>query len=170
MRILQRESVKLRRLIHFKKSLNFSCKKVDTHGNKPYFYIIIKKERYMKKAAKVEYGIQIVKPWSNEMYDHNDIVAEVVRIKVKQLWIAALMQYQKEFDGNDQMLESDWVVASTELKRIQTAITCYGFGYGYDVNQVVDRVMQELDDAPYYRLNEMVEELELELEKGFVGL
>jgi len=155
MRILQRESVKLRRLIHFKKSLNFSCKKVDTHGNKPYFYIIIKKERYMKKAAKVEYGIQIVKPWSNEMYDHNDIVAEVVRIKVKQLWIAALMQYQKEFDGND--------------KRIQTAITCYGFGYGYDVNQVVDRVMQELDDAPYYRLNEMVEELELELEKGFVG-
>ena len=52
---------------------------------------------------------------------------------------------------------------------IQTAITCYGFGSGYDVNQVVDRVMQELDDAPYYRLNEMVEELELELEKGFVG-
>ena len=124
----------------------------------------------MKKAAKVEYGIQITKPWSREMYDHNDAVAEVVRLKVKQLWIAAITEYRKEFDYNDQMLESDWVVASTELKRIQTAITCYGFGSGYDVNQVADRVMQELDDAPYYRLKDIAEELGLELEKGFVGL
>jgi hypothetical protein len=29
--------------------------------------------------------------------------------------------------------------------------------------------MQELEDAPFYRLNEIAEELELELEKGFVG-
>jgi hypothetical protein len=124
----------------------------------------------MKKAAKVEYGIEIVKPWSREMYNHNDIVAVVVRIKVKQLWIAAMAEFRKQFDYNDQMLEADWVSASDELKRIQTAVTCYGFGSGYDVNQVVDRVMQELDDAAYYRLKEIAEELELELEKGFVGL
>jgi hypothetical protein len=30
--------------------------------------------------------------------------------------------------------------------------------------------MQELDDAAYYRLKDIAEELELELEKGFVGL
>jgi hypothetical protein len=124
----------------------------------------------MKKAAKVEYGIQITKPWSREMYNHNDNVAVVVRIKVKQLWIAAMAEYRKEFDYNDQMLEADWVSASDELKRIQTAITCYGFGSGYDVNQVADRVMQELDDAAYYRLKDIAEELGLELEKGFVGL
>jgi hypothetical protein len=124
----------------------------------------------MKKAAKVEYGIQITKPWSREMYDHNDAVADVVRIKVKQLWIAAMTEFRKEFDYNDQMLEADWVSASDELKRIQTAITCYGFGSGYDVNQVADRVMQELDDAAYYRLKDIAEELGLELEKGFVGL
>jgi hypothetical protein len=124
----------------------------------------------MKKAAKVEYGIQITKPWSREMYDHNDAVAEVVRLKVKQLWIAAMTEFRKEFDYNDQMLEADWISASDELKRIQTAVTCYGFGSGYDVNQVADRVMQELDDAPYYRLKDIAEELGLELEKGFVGL
>jgi hypothetical protein len=123
----------------------------------------------MKKAAKVEYGIQIVKPWSKAMYAHNDVVADVVRDKVESLWIAAITEYQKEFDGNDQMLESDWVVASTELKRIQRAVTCYGFGSGYDVNQVADRVMQELDDAPYFRLKDIAEELGLHLEKGFVG-
>jgi hypothetical protein len=124
----------------------------------------------MKKVAKVEYGIQITKPWSRDMYDHNDAVAVAVQIKVKQLWIAAMSEFRKEFDYNDQMLEADWVSASDELKRIQIAVTCYGFGSGYDVNQVVDRVMQELDDAPYYRLKEIAEELELELEKGFVGL
>jgi hypothetical protein len=124
----------------------------------------------MKKVAKVEYGIQITKPWSREMYNHNDIVAVVVRIKVKQLWIAAMAEFRKQFDYNDHMLEADWVSASDELKRIQTAITCYRFGSGYDVNQVADRVMQELDDAPYYRLKDIAEELGLELEKGFVGL
>jgi hypothetical protein len=30
----------------------------------------------MKKEAKVEYGIQITKPWSPEMYAHNEEVAK----------------------------------------------------------------------------------------------
>jgi hypothetical protein len=30
--------------------------------------------------------------------------------------------------------------------------------------------MQELEDAPFYRLKDIAEELGLELEKGFVGL
>jgi hypothetical protein len=123
----------------------------------------------MKKVAKVEYGIQIVKPWSSEMYAHNEAVADVVREKVEKLWIAAIAEFKKEFDGNDEMLECEFTNASDELKRIQRAVTVYGFGFGYDVNQVADRVQQELEDAPFYRLNEIAEELELELEKGFVG-
>jgi hypothetical protein len=123
----------------------------------------------MKKEAKVEFGIAIVKPWSHEMYAHNDEVADLVRNEVEALWIAALMKFQKEFDGNDEMLESEWISASKELKEIQNAVTCYGFGYGYDVNRVAEIVVQELEDAPYFRLKEIAEELELELEKGFVG-
>ena len=124
----------------------------------------------MTKAKKVEFGIEIVKPWSNEMYAHNEEVADVVREKVEKLWIAAITKFAKDFDYNDQMLDSEWGSASNELVEIQRAITCYGFGYGYDVNQVAERVMQELEDAPTYRLKEIAEELELELEKGFVGL
>jgi len=123
----------------------------------------------MKKEAKVEFGIVITKPWSSEMYDHNDQVADVVRNEVEALWIAALMEFQKEFDGNDEMLESEFISASKELVEIQRAITCYGFGYGYDVNEVAERVMQELEDAPLYHLKEIAEELEIKLEKGFVG-
>jgi hypothetical protein len=123
----------------------------------------------MKKEAKVEFGIVITKPWSSEMYDHNEQVADLVRNEVEARWIAALMEFQKEFDGNDEMLESEFIRASDKLISIQRAITCYGFGYGYDVNDVAERVMQELEDAPTYRLKEIAEELEIELEKGFVG-
>ena len=123
----------------------------------------------MKKEKKVEFGITITKPWSKEMYAHNELVADVVRNEVEARWIAALMEFQKEFDGNDEMLECEFTNASDELKRIQKAITCYGFGFGYDVSQVAERVMQELDDAALYRLKDIAEELGLHLEKGFVG-
>ncbi|MFZ4587151.1 MAG: hypothetical protein ACOYMJ_05065 [Candidatus Methylopumilus universalis] len=123
----------------------------------------------MTKAKKVEFGITITKPWSKEMYAHNDLVADIVRNEVEARWIAALMEFQKEFDDNDEMLECEFTNALDELKRIQTAITCYGFGFGYDVSQVAERVMQELDEAALYRLKDIAEELGLHLEKGFVG-
>jgi hypothetical protein len=132
----------------------------------------------MKKEAKVEYGIQIVKPWSREMYNHNDEVAEAVKAKVLAMWNDAYEEleefveaYDDECDEDEISLQDiDWDFATEKMVEIQKAVTGHGFGFGYTVGQVVDRVMQELDEAPYYRLNEMVEELELELEKGFVGL
>ena len=127
------------------------------------------KMRDMKKEAKVEFGITITKPWSTEMYNHNELVADIVRNEVEALWIAALMEFQTVFDDNDEMLDLEFTRASNKLKEIQRAITCYGFGYGYDVSQVAEIVMQELDDAPLYHLKEIAEELELELEKGFIG-
>ena len=123
----------------------------------------------MKKEAKVEFGITITKPWSKEMYDHNDAVADMVRNEVEARWIAALMEFQEEL-SEEFMSDTEWVVLATkEMKEIQNAITCYGFGYGYDVAEVAERVMQELEDAPYFRLKEIAEDLEIELEKGFVG-
>ena len=46
----------------------------------------------MKKAAKVEYGIEIVKPWSSEMYAHNEQVADQVKELVSDMWRNALSQ------------------------------------------------------------------------------
>ena len=124
----------------------------------------------MKKEKKVVYGIEIVKPWSSEMYAHNEEVADVVRTKVHAMWVEAITKFAKEFDYNDQMLECEFTNASDELKRIQRAVTVYGFGFGYDVNQVAEIVGDEIEEAPFYRLKDIAEELELELEKEFVGL
>jgi hypothetical protein len=124
----------------------------------------------MKKEKKIVYGIEIVKPWSSEMYAHNEEVADVVRTKVHAMWVEAITKFAKEFDYNDQMLECEFTNASDELKRIQRAVTVYGFGFGYDVNRVAEIVGDEIEEAPFYRLKDIAEELELELEKEFVGL
>jgi hypothetical protein len=123
----------------------------------------------MKREKKVVYGIEIVKPWSKEMYDHNDAVADVVRFKVKELLDAALCNFLEDFDLTEDALALPWDEASGDLVDIQTAVTCYGFGSGYTVERVLDKVEQELEDAPLYRLKDMAEELGLHLEKGFVG-
>ena len=36
----------------------------------------------MAKAKKVEFGIEITKPWSKEMYAHNDEVQELSLIHI----------------------------------------------------------------------------------------
>jgi hypothetical protein len=104
------------------------------------------------------------------MYAHNEEVADVVKTKVHAMWVDAITKFAKEFDYNDQMLECEFTNASDELKRIQRAVTVYGFGFGYDVNRVAEIVGEEIEDAPFYRLKDIAEELELELEKEFVGL
>jgi hypothetical protein len=123
----------------------------------------------MTKAKKVEFGITITKPWSKEMYAHNEAVADVVRFEVKELLDAALCNFLEDFDLTEDALALPWDEASGDLVSIQTAVTCYGFGSGYAVERVLDIVEQELEDAPLYRLKDIAEELGLHLEKGFVG-
>ena len=122
----------------------------------------------MKKEPKVEYGIQIVKPWSKEMYTHNEQVAEIVRSEVHAIWLAALNDFQAEL-VDEFMSDVEWLDVPFNIKKIQKAITCFGFGNGYSVAEVAQQVEQELDEAPSFRLKEIAEDLQLVLDKGFVG-
>jgi O6-methylguanine-DNA--protein-cysteine methyltransferase len=131
----------------------------------------------MKKTARVEYGIQITKPWSREMYNHNDEVAEVVKAKVHAMWMEAYEEleefveaYDDECDEDEISLQDiDWDFATEKMVEIQKAVTSHGFGFGYTVGQVAETVETEIENAPYYRLKEIAEELGLDLKKGFVG-
>ena len=119
----------------------------------------------MKKAKKIQYGIEITKPWSKEMYAHNDMVADAVKVKVLEMWTRACSTESEEFAS-----DMDWLDEATpEMIKIQKAITGYSFGFGYDVAEVARRVEEDLEDAPLYRLNEIAEDLELGLKVGFVG-
>jgi hypothetical protein len=128
----------------------------------------------MKKEAKVEYGIQIVKPWSLEMYNHNEVVAEQVRSVVWDMWGSAVARCEQSIEIEDDASEVswqclEWSCASAEMVDIQKAVTCYGFASNYSIGYVSDEVLSELDEAPLFRLNEIVEELGIKLEPGFVG-
>jgi hypothetical protein len=130
----------------------------------------------MKKEKKVVYGIEITKPWSTAMYAHNEQVADQVKELVSDMWRDALSQLEESLDTEDEegyeiaMLDLDWDVALTNpLLEIQRAVTVYSFGFGYSIGDVAERVEQELEDAPTYRLKEIAEDLELKLEKEFIG-
>ena len=132
----------------------------------------------MAKAKKVEFGIEITKPWSKEMYAHNDEVQEVVVGIITKMWRDEMAEVRteweeeisdEEFDYTPDFEEAEWSHFDEGiLSDIQSAVTGYGF-LNYSVVDVEEQVMNELETAPYYRLNEMVEELDLKLEKGFVG-
>jgi len=128
------------------------------------------KKREMKKEAKVEFGITITKPWSKEMYDHNEEVADLVRNEVNSQWQEAMNNLAADFNDPEDMLDAQFdYQASPEMIEIQRAVTCYGFGFGYTVLDVSIIVEDEIDNAPLFRLKEIAEELDIVLEKGFIG-
>ena len=126
----------------------------------------------MKKEARVEFGITITKPWSKEMYDYNEELAEVVKEKVHQMWVDALKEAMEDYRDEDELgnlyCELDWGQASDEMWRIQKAITYYSFS-NQSIEEVADEVEETLEDMPLYQLKELVEELDIKLDKGFIG-
>lgn len=126
----------------------------------------------MKKAPKIEYGITITKPWSKEMYNHNDALAEVVKDKVLGMWNEAFMAAELEFVDEDELgsvfVDMCWDCASSEMIRIQKAITYYSFT-NQSIEEVAEEVVETLENMPTYQLKELVEELGLQLETGFIG-
>ena len=126
----------------------------------------------MKKEARVEFGITITKPWSKEMYDHNEEVAEIVKEMVHQMWVDALKEAIEDYRDEDELgnlySEMDWGQASDEMVRIQKAITYYSY-CNQSIEEVADEVEETLEDAPLYQLKELVEELDIKLDKGFIG-
>ena len=126
----------------------------------------------MKKEAKVEYGITITKPWSKEMYAHNEALAEVVKNEVARMWEEACKKAEAEFvdedDLGNEFADMQWDGASSEMVDIQKAITYYGYS-NQSIGEVAEEVGTTLEDMPLYQLKELVEELDIKLDTGFVG-
>ena len=136
----------------------------------------------MKKVKQVKYGIEITKPWSTEMYDHNEKVGNAVKAEVLEKWLNALQRAETEYNENIDIEENDGYmpeefyvreytdVQTEEMRDIQRDITCYGFGMGFSVKDIDEEVKEELENAASYRLKEMAEDMKLELEYEFIGL
>ncbi len=134
------------------------------------------------KKIKEMYGVAIVKPWSKEMYDHNDKVAEEIKATIFSKWLLAYSDAEIEWNNEEvdqdqehveyvDLADAEWMFcASDEMIDIQKAITLYGIGSGYSIYEIEKTIKRELEHAPYYRLKEMAEDLEIELKEELIGL
>ena len=125
----------------------------------------------------IKYGIKVVKPWSKEMYAHNEEVKETVVNEVRDRWEIAYQEAEQDFldhleeDQQGMLFEdSDWSNANQIMEEIQEAVTVINYGCGFEIKDVTEEVEDTLEDAPFYRLKEIAEELELELEEEFIGV
>ena len=85
--------------------------------------------------TEVKYGIEIVKPWSKEMYAHNEKVESIMKDRISRILIAVYKA------GNKQ-----------KLITIGRAIHAYGYGEGYDIHVIYENIKRELENMPRYWL------------------
>ena len=128
---------------------------------------------------KEKYGIEITKPWSKEMYNHNDNLLKEFVEEIKAKWTVAYQESEEACYAEDGLSEDNretdfmqetyehW--ANATMKDIQEAVLCYQIGGGI-IEDIQDDVMQEVEVMPYWRAKEVAEDLSIKLSKEFIGL
>jgi hypothetical protein len=109
-----------------------------------------------KKSPEIKYGIEITKPWSKEMYDHNEKVASEMKDNLMHHWNLIIKRmeqddrYLMDREWNEDDIKAEW----PELIKIQRAVCWSGFGEGYSVQDVCDEFERELDVMQKHQLHE----------------
>jgi len=102
----------------------------------------------IKKKPEVRYGIQITKPFSKDMYSHNDMVAEEMKVNIRNAWANEVIKFM----GDD-----EWPTESNKYNKIidiQKGICAVGYGDGFTIDEVQKDFLQELDNMANWQLHE----------------
>ena len=89
------------------------------------------------KVLETKYGIEITKPWNNEMYDHNDKVADLMKAELK-------LALTKAYKNEDEEL----------LRGVAKVICPSGYGVGFEMEDIYNESLRELEMVQNYWLNE----------------
>ena len=103
----------------------------------------------MVKEAKIKYGIKITKPFSKEMYDHNDRVAKDMRVNIEYEIRDAYRRAIGEVAANGGMDKGE-----KDLRNIVKSFTGYEFGDGYELIDIMNEGIKTLNDAANWMLHE----------------
>ena len=101
-----------------------------------------------KKTPIFKYGIEITKPFSKTMYDHNEICARQMRFNIKDAWHNEAIKFM----GDDA-----WPTESNKYNKIidiQKSVCAVGYGDGYTINEVERDFYSELDNMADWQLHE----------------
>ena len=88
------------------------------------------------KTLGTKYGINITKPWNQDMYTHNDKVAELMKSNIKK----ALIKAYSEDDEKS-------------LREISKAVVAHGYVSGYGVDEIYDETILGIENSENYWLN-----------------
>ena len=100
-----------------------------------------------KKSPKNQYGIEITKPWSKEMYDHNDMVSEEMKKNIIQKWDDLTYRINPNLDWSE--IEED-----NDIVKLQKGICYSGYGDGYTFGDVDKEFRNEVENMPNWQLHE----------------
>ena len=94
----------------------------------------------------MNYGIKITKPWSKEMYDHIDMVSQLMKLEI----IKSIVNFQNDFDKLNELM-----------------VLCGGIKYGdsYDIEELKEdfRIRNQITpDKHMARLNQLGRKAESE--------
>ncbi len=102
-----------------------------------------------KKTPKIQYGIEITKPHSKEMYDHNDKVAlEMKRNILSEIHIA-YSQAIGDIAANGGMSAGE-----ERLRDIQVEFMGIRMGDGYSPEEVKDDIIKDVTNAENWALHQ----------------
>ena len=121
----------------------------------------------MKKPI-FKYGVEIKKPWTKEMYEHNENVAEEAKENIRE----ALNNAYNDMQTNLAPFYDEGL--RKVFRALGKNITGYSFGDGYEEADVLEKTLDELDNAQNFWLKEAYEYFEYDkavekLEPGFIG-
>ena len=109
----------------------------------------------MSKFKKI-YGIEITKPFSREMYDHNDKVASEMKANLMHHWnllVNRLLEndyYSMDTEWNERLINDD----CPELVKLQRGVCYSGYGEGYTIQDVCDEFKSEVDSMQNWQLHD----------------
>ena len=107
----------------------------------------------MTKKNEIKYGIEITKPHSTEMYQHNDEVAHAMKSNMGEALSKNYDAAKKAWYDND---ECDVFECRHEkaLRDIGMAIEGTGYGDGYNLDDILQGALKSLDNMANWQLHE----------------
>ena len=97
-----------------------------------------------KKTPIFKYGIEITKPFSKTMYDHNEICAREMRSNIRHAWSNEVIK----FNAKD-----EWPTEG-KIVDIQKSVQAIGYGDGYTIDDVQKDFLHDLEHTSDWQLHE----------------
>ena len=102
-----------------------------------------------KKTPEIQYGIEITKPFSKEMYDHNDAIA----LDMKRNILSEIHLSYSQAKGNI-AANGGSDAGDKRLRKIGQTIEGYGYGDGYELDDIKDGAINTLANMENWSIHQ----------------